>query len=615
MIGEKIGGKYEIVKRIGTGGTADVYKARCLDDKNTFVAIKVLKAEHQDNAEYVRRFGREAQACMKLRHKNIVKLIGTGVENGASYIVFEYIDGPTLKDYILEQGKFEPKRAASIIGNILDAIGYAHSEGIIHRDVKPQNIMITSDGEVKLADFGIARLTNATTKSFYGTKIIGSVHYISPEQAAGKEATAQSDLYSVGIILYEMLTGTLPYECENEASLALMHMTSKMQPPIERNPEISHAMNAVILKATAKSIDIRYKSAKEMKDDLNRALKDPNGKFADIADTDETAETEDTKPQTIAGLNRGVFNTLIVLVSCIAVMIIAFLIVQATYKPVVTVQSIVGKTVDEAEKIFGKDLDIEVAYESSDKNPGYIISQEPISGARVQKGTKVKVVVSIGSESTIAPDLKELSLPDAYTLLADKGLGIEKVIYRDDSQIEAGLVCDQSPKAGDTVDVNSRITVYISGTPEMIAEIPDLSNMSIDEAVEKLNAQGFMQIFVRYVADTGTPVGNVVSQELDAGLEIDASIPIELSISGTHGSAKSDCAYNITVEKPSESVLITVDTGKGYQIVVYEKKDAPEGVLTASFTAYVDEAGTYECIVYKSGVEYKRSEINCTVKE
>ena len=145
MIGEKIGGKYEIVKRIGTGGTADVYKARCLDDKNTFVAIKVLKAEHQDNAEYVRRFGREAQACMKLRHKNIVKLIGTGVENGASYIVFEYIDGPTLKHYILEQGKFEPKRAASIIGNILDAIGYAHSEGIIHRDVKPQNIMITSD--------------------------------------------------------------------------------------------------------------------------------------------------------------------------------------------------------------------------------------------------------------------------------------------------------------------------------------------------------------------------------------------------------------------------------------------------------------------------------------
>ena len=605
MINKNISGKYIVDELIGSGGTANVYKAHLIDEPKTVVAIKFLKEEYQSNAEYVRRFMREAQAGMTLVHPNIVKVLDTGADNGVNYIVFEYVSGLTLKDYIAKRKCFNAKVAVNIAGNILDAIGYAHNNNIIHRDVKPQNVMITTAGGIKLADFGIARVTTATTKSFSGTKVIGSVHYISPEQAAGKEITCQSDLYSVGIILYELLTGSLPYENTNEVSVALMHIKNKMEPPIERNPEISHAMNAVILKATAKDVDIRYKSAEEMKNDLLRALKEPDGTFADINEEDLDPDNQE-KVKMIGNLNKGIFNTVVILGGVIAVMIIAFLIIRATYKPYVAVSSVIGKTVDEATAIFGDSLSIVVEYESSDKNPGYIISQDPVSGSRVQRGTKVTVTVSVGSERAVIPDLNGYILSDAIGILSEKGLGVKSVEYINNDDVEIGTIFSQQPAAGDEVDINSLITLQISGVPESVGIIPDVTDKNIDDAVSELNEAGFSRIRVRTIAESGTEEGHVISQKISSGLNIDINNIIELSVSGTHGNATCDCAYNITVDESGEAIVITFDTKKGYELVAYECT-AAKGVHIASFTAYMDESGEYECIVYKANIEYKRS--------
>ncbi|MBQ9949194.1 MAG: protein kinase [Clostridia bacterium] len=618
MNGKIIGGKYRILELKGVGGMAKVYRAQDLESGKT-VAVKFLKEENQQNAEYVRRFEREAQAGMSLQHPNIVKLINTGVHEGANYIIFEYVDGPTLKDYIRKHGVFSPRAAVNIIGHILDAIGYAHDHGVIHRDVKPQNVIITSNGTVKLADFGIARLMNASTRSFMGVSAMGSVHYISPEQAEGKETTCQTDLYSVGIILYEMLTGKVPFDNDNEVSVAVMHIKDKLKEPKEVNPEISHALNAVILKATAKDLSRRYKTAVDLKNDLMLAMHEPDGTFADLPEeTSDTSET-DTEIDDLSGvkmigkLNSGIFGTGVALLACLFVIIVAFFIVRATHKPTVTVANLVNMTVEEAEKALGESLELEIRKEASEKTPGYIIDQDPSEGARLKKGATVTVVVSIGSEHVVAPNLYDMTVTEASALLQTYGLGITGIEYVEDENMGAGLVCRQEPSADSEVKLGTGFTLYVSGKPEKIGKMPKVSDMSIEKAVETLNEAGFEKIIVRHVADTGTREGNVISQELEAGLSLDTNAMIFLSVSATHGKATYDGAYNLSLENGDTQVLITIDTGKGYEIVAYEAVES--GSLIASFTAYMDEEGTYDCIVYVGGVENKRTSVKFTVND
>lgn len=279
MIGEVLNRKYRVVELIGTGGMAHVYRAINMSSRKP-VAIKVLKEEYGKDPEFLRRFEREARASLHLSHENIVRAYGVGQHNGLPYIVLEYVEGPTLKQLITDNGVLSVRTTIGICCQLLDALNTAHAHGIIHRDVKPQNIIITGKGKVKLTDFGIARDATASTVTFAGTNVMGSVHYISPEQAKGDLVSEASDIYSVGVTLYEMLTGTVPFHAETTVSIALMHLQNEPQPPIELNPRIPAALNDVIIRSLQKDPNKRYHSAKAMRSDLVRSLTEPNGTFS-----------------------------------------------------------------------------------------------------------------------------------------------------------------------------------------------------------------------------------------------------------------------------------------------------------------------------------------------
>ena len=289
MTPDIIDGKYRVIREVGSGGMAHVYRAINMSSRKV-VAVKMLKEEYLNDQEFLRRFEREAKASLALSHENIVRAFGVGDDNGVPYIVLEYVEGKTLKELIQESpgGHLSVQQAIGICSQILDALSYAHAHGIIHRDVKPQNVIVTSRGRAKLADFGIAREVTASTVTFAGKNVIGSVHYISPEQAKGLPATQESDIYSAGISLYEMLTGTVPFIGDTTVATALMHLSAKPVPPRELNPAVPPALNDIVLRAIEKEPAMRYASAKLMRSDLIRSLSHPNGTFARDRESKET---------------------------------------------------------------------------------------------------------------------------------------------------------------------------------------------------------------------------------------------------------------------------------------------------------------------------------------
>ncbi len=310
---EIIDHKYKVLRQVGTGGMAHVYKAVHMSTRKT-VAIKMLKDEYRNDRELLRRFEREARATLHLNHDNIVRAYGVGEHEGIPYIVLEYVEGPTLKEVIEENGHLSPSQAIGICCQILDALQTAHDCGIIHRDIKPQNVILNSRGKAKLADFGIAREVTASTVTFDGKNIIGSVHYISPEQAKGEMAAEESDIYSVGITLYEMLTGKVPFKGETTVSTALMHIGTAPTPPIELVPSLPPALNDIVLRAIAKSPQERYHSARAMRSDLIRSLSDPGGTFArEIRREEEEEAPKGKKPSVYLWLAVSVFAPLLII--------------------------------------------------------------------------------------------------------------------------------------------------------------------------------------------------------------------------------------------------------------------------------------------------------------
>lgn len=597
--------KYEIDEMLGVGGMANVYRAHDLNT-NTVVAIKVLKDEYRNNAEFKLRFEREARAGLTLSHRNIVKPLDYGDFEGAKYIVFEYIDGYTLKDLIKRSAPLQPKTAINIIQQVLFALEHAHEKGIIHRDIKPQNVMITSDGIVKLADFGIARVSAASTKTFGGSNIMGSVHYISPEQVRGDEVTEKSDLYSVGIMLYEMLTGTVPFDSDNQISVAVKHLNTPIKPPMEINPKLSTALNDVILKATVKNPKFRYDSVADLRYDLERALREPTGEFARLNIPIEETQYKASK------VNKGVKNVAIILSAVLAFCIVLFIIVSVTYNAKhLFVPNLIGKSYNEAVEIVGDDFKLLIvnSEESNEYPSGSIISQQPSWKTRALAGSTIEVTLSLDSEMTIVPDLFGMSLLEASNALSNAGLLIEKVIYNAESQIADGKVCDQSPQINEQVKRNSKVTIYISGTPEETADMPVVMNKDFTTAISTLNSFGFTNIRVRYTTTGNGKEGHVTYQNISGGLNIDKSTLIELEVYGNRiGAYAVDKAFNLSIAEKDTPVLITVKMSEGYEVVVFESK-LPSGTQVASFTAYSDVEGVFDCIVYVNGVEQKKEQI------
>ena len=310
MIGTILDRKYRIVELVGSGGMAQVYKAINMSNRKT-VAVKMLKDEYKDDAEFLRRFSREANAILTLSHENIVRAYCAGTHDGLPYLVMEYVEGRTLKDLIASNGALPVRTAIGITCQILDALSAAHAHGIIHRDVKPQNVIVTDKGRVKLADFGIAREAKATTVTFSGSKVLGSVHYISPEQAKGTIATEQSDLYSVGVCLYEMLTGTVPFEADSTVSVALMHLQEKPVPPIQLVDDLPRSLNDIVMKALEKEPENRYQTARAMRTDLVRSLSDPNGSF--VNDPNDKGAKSGSRPSVYVLIAMCVFLPIVLI--------------------------------------------------------------------------------------------------------------------------------------------------------------------------------------------------------------------------------------------------------------------------------------------------------------
>lgn len=604
-----VSGRYRIKSLIGSGGMANVYKAYD-EESQRIVALKVLKDEHRGDMGFVRRFEREAQAVLMLSHENIVRSYDVGEDDGVSYIVLEYVEGKTLKEIIKEERPLSPKTAVNYACQVLDALSHAHERGIIHRDVKPQNVIITPRGKAKLTDFGIARDAAATTRTFAGTNVIGSVHYISPEQARGDNATAGSDIYSCAIMLYEMLTGSVPFSGDNSVAVALKHLQEEIIPPIQVNSKIPRALSDVVVKAAAKNINMRYFTARQMKADLQRSLREPHGKFARIA-----SPRQEHKKSTSIGIGNIALMVMVVL-GLFATM---FFIARAmrddenVSNGEYVVPTLVGKQVSEAEtlaKLRGFALEVLEYRGSEEFEEGQIIFQTPIVGTKGNEGDVIQVVVSSGSDYETVPNLVGLSVQDAIAQMQDVDLNLGTIEYGK-SSLPDGQIFRQEPVAETDTFAGDVVDIWVSGTPGGNSEMPSLvaKPMLLDEAIAALQEAKFARIWVHpETPDTLCTEDTVLRQSPSANVTVPSAVTVELWVCRTDlGPYCSDIVFNIDVTDTEKPVIVTAKIAEGVEMVLYETT-LPVGLQQpVSFTAYLRTGGEYECTVYVGGEEYRRT--------
>ena len=615
-INQLISGRYRVQSLIGTGGMANVYKAYD-EESQRVVALKVLKEEHRSDMEFVRRFEREAQAVLMLSHENIVRSYDVGEDGDISYIVLEYVAGKTLKEIIKDEGPLPPKVAVNYACQVLDALSHAHERGIIHRDVKPQNVIITLRGKAKLTDFGIARDAAATTRTFAGTNVIGSVHYISPEQARGDNATAGSDIYSCAIMLYEMLTGSVPFSGDNSVAVALKHLQEEIVPPIQVNPRIPRALSDVVVKAAAKNINMRYFTARQMKTDLQRALREPHGKFARIVQPRQ----EHKRSSTI-----GIGNIALMIVVVLGLFATMFFIARAmrddenASNGEFVVPTLVGKQVSEAEtlaQLRGFSLTVLEYRGSEEFEEGQIIYQTPIVGTKGKEGDVIEVVVSSGSDYENVPNLVGLSVQDAIAMMQDMDLDLGTTEYGQ-SELPDGQIFRQEPVADTKTFAGDVIDIWVSGKPSGNSEMPSLvtNPMLLDEAIAALREAKFTRIWVHPMTpDKLCTEDTVLRQSPSANMTVPSAVTAEIWICRTDlGAYSADIVFNIDVTDTEKPVIVTAKVDEDVEMVLYETTLQPGLQQPVSFTAYLRTGGEYECIVYVGGEEYRRTTAKFTLR-
>ena len=547
--GRILGNRYEIIEKVGNGGMATVYKATDLVLKR-YVAVKILRDEFTTDEEFIKRFETEAQSAARLVHPNIVSIFDVGVDNGIYYIVMELIKGKTLKEIIVEErGPLPWKWSVNVAIQIASALEMAHKNNIIHRDIKPHNIIITEDGIAKVTDFGIAKAVSNSTITAFGTTI-GAVHYFSPEHARGGYTDAKSDLYSFGVVMYEMVTGKVPFDADTPVSVALKHMQEEPVPPIEMNPHLPEAVNKIILKALKKDPMYRYQTATELLEDLRMALKNPSGDFVEDEDYDPTAKTQKISTQDVEKMqkrNNKKENKLVtfiknhkVLSSFIGLILlfcIAFggtmLVLNLTNPKEVEMPNIVGLTKDEAQqRIEGAKLKFEVASEEYNKDveENHVISQDPtyVEGYnKVKEGSTVKVVLSKGTEKTKVPKVVGMSQEDAVTAIENAKLKSE-IVEEASKKVQEGYVISQETDANTEVDAGETVKIHVSTGVEK-ATVPGVVGKSQDEAKKTLQDLGFV-VTVTTAEDSSKDNGVVLKQSLDEGKSVEKGSAITITV-------------------------------------------------------------------------------------
>ena len=556
LVGRVIGNRYEIIEKIGEGGMATVYKAKCNILKR-YVAVKVLRDEFTTDEEFIKRFNTEAQSAASLTHPNIVSIYDVGHEENIYYIVMELVQGKTLKDIINEDGTLPWKWALNVSIQVASALEMAHRNSIVHRDIKPHNIIITEDGIAKVTDFGIAKAVSNSTITAFGTTI-GSVHYFSPEHARGGYTDAKSDLYSLGVVMYEMLTGRVPFDADTPVSIALKHMQEKPIEPIKLNPTIPYAVNKIIMKAMEKDPNERYQSATEMLKDLSMALKNPEGDFVEqkdftnqytqriptlgeqeyIRNNDEDYEDEeqDEPKKKMSKKKKAIIITVIIL-GIILLPVIGFFgmktIMDWGVPKDVDLPNLVGKTLEEANKEIEKtDIKLEKTEEfNADVEAGKIISQEPpyIDGYTVKENSTIKIVISKGTEKAIVENVKGKTYEEAAQILDNANLKVER-IDQTSKTVEAGIVIDQDPAGDKEVNAGDTVKLYVSsGTGIKQVEVESVIGKS-EEAANSILTKAGLKVNIGYKEDSSKPTDTVLSQDPAPGEKVDEGTTVTIVV-------------------------------------------------------------------------------------
>lgn len=601
MIGHQLGGRYEVIERVGGGGMALVYKAQDLL-LNRNVAIKVLRQQFVHDEEFIRRFRREAQSAASLSHPNVVSIYDVGQEDDVHYIVMEYVEGKNLNEIIKERAPLQVDESVRIASQIADALDHAHHNQIIHRDIKPHNILIGRNGRVKVTDFGIARAVTSTTITQTGS-VVGSVHYFSPEHAKGIVTGEKSDLYSLGIVLYQMLTGQLPFLGESPISVALKHLQEEFDEPRKFNPLIPQSVENVILKSMRKNPQERYQSAKEMQTDLETCLmperrNETKIDFPDEDDIDQTRVMPAIKPEPRGVTSTGAVPVMesdeetgkgkakskswkkpALLISLTVLILIAMVGVVWYVKgmlvvPEVTVPNVITQTEEKArEMLEEKGLvvsDEVIRLYKEDVEPGIVFDQSRKEGDVVKEGSEVQISVGAEKELLKMIDVKQVTYDEAVKKLTALGIKEDQIQRKDDfsNDVASGSVISQTPGVNEEFDPETvQIELTVSKGAETV-KMPDLKNLTRSEAEEKLESAGLELAQVQEELSYTVEKGKVTQQwPVEAGADVRPGDKITIFISTGYPPEALQYAFDIIVSPKEDGknskIRITYEDARG----------------------------------------------------
>ncbi len=632
-IGKMLDDRYEILELIGSGGMANVYKARC-HRLNRLVAIKILKSDLADNADFRRRFHDESQAVAQLSHANIVSVYDVSTNPDREYIVMELIDGITLKQYMERRGRMDWRESLHFITQIMRGLSHAHSRGIIHRDIKPQNIMVLRDGSVKVADFGIACLANQGQT--LTQEALGSVHYISPEQARGDRIDARSDIYSAGVVLYEMLTGRLPFEGDSAVSVAIQHLSSVPLAPRDIDPSIPEPLELICMKAMNSDPNKRYASADAMIEDLEKFRRDPSVDMDYIRQelTAPAADTEPTMPLPTAqvasavkkhtgelrrereaeeepprrdkksiAIIAGIFAAAVLLV------VLLFKLILGDFGPAGSnksypVPDIRGKTVEEAQEMEGvKDIfliEVQGTRTTEEYQPGQIVEQDPAAGRTRKSNLVIQVYVAAEPEKVPMKDLVGMEYRQARVLLTDMGLDLKITTETVSSdKYGADAVIETVPAADEPLVAGQTVILRVSTGPETVT-VPSFTGQDIANAVQNAQDLGLTVGEITYDAFSFAPQGQVIEQSIKPTSEVPGGTKISFTVSGQKNSDDATAARVVEFTMPSDMEgMIKVEFEQDSVTLDSQYINASMGTVTYTFTGKTGTSSNV-CAVFTS---------------
>ena len=632
-IGKMLDDRYEILELIGSGGMANVYKARC-HRLNRLVAIKILKSDLADNADFRRRFHDESQAVAQLSHANIVSVYDVSTNPDREYIVMELIDGITLKQYMERRGRMDWRESLHFITQIMRGLSHAHSRGIIHRDIKPQNIMVLRDGSVKVADFGIACLANQGQT--LTQEALGSVHYISPEQARGDRIDARSDIYSAGVVLYEMLTGRLPFEGDSAVSVAIQHLSSVPLAPRDIDPSIPEPLELICMKAMNSDPNKRYASADAMIEDLEKFRRDPSVDMDYIRQelTAPAADTEPTMPLPTAqvasavkkhtgelrrereeeeepprrdkksiAIIAGIFAAAVLLV------VLLFKLILGDFGPAGSnksypVPDIRGKIVEEAQEMEGvKDIfliEVQGTRTTEEYQPGQIVEQDPAAGRTRKSNLVIQVYVAAEPEKVPMKDLVGMEYRQARVLLTDMGLDLKITTETVSSdKYGADAVIETVPAADEPLVAGQTVILRVSTGPETVT-VPTFTGQDIANAVQNAQDLGLTVGEITYDTFSFAPQGQVIEQSIEPTSEVPGGTKISFTVSGQKNSDDATAARVVEFTMPSDMEgMIKVEFEQDSVTLDSQYINASMGTVTYTFTGKTGTSSNV-CAVFTS---------------